>query len=272
MRSSSVNHDETLGAPVQPASGLLVLSATRIRSFLTCPRQFFLAHVLTVPGRETDSDASVLGHAVHRELYERHHRPDAHDADGIIADDVPSDSFVHARVAAHQKLCPRTTHATYLGGEVDLRWLIRSKNLLVVGRADALWRLPDGTLDLRDYKTGQCPESLDDDLPAHVYLLLAATHLSKPKHVRVSYERLGPNPQVVTIDGTKERVSRTVNTLKDMADQIRRERDFAATPSEASCGNCPFLHLCPHASHHSARPHDAQLRRNDRTPDVFPSD
>jgi RecB family exonuclease len=248
MTQVSQGHDETLGDPVQPASGLMVLSATRIRSFLVCPRRFFLAHVLNVPGEETDSDASVLGHAVHRELYERHVRLEDHDADGVVADDVPSDSFVHARVVAHQKLCPRTSGATYFGGEVDLRWLIRSKNLLVVGRADALWRFPDGTLDLRDYKTGQCPDSLDDDLPAHVYLLLAAAHLSKPKRVRVTYEQLGPNPELITLDGTRERLRRTVDTLKDMADRIRRERNFAATPSESSCGNCPFSAICPSAA------------------------
>jgi RecB family exonuclease len=254
MTQVSQGYDETLGDPVQPASGLMVLSATRIRSFLACPRRFFLAHVLNVPGEETDSDASVLGHAVHRELYERHVRMEDHDADGIFADDVPSDSFVHARVAAHQKLCPRTTGATYLGGEVDLRWLIRSKNLLVVGRADALWRFADGSLDLRDYKTGQCPDSLDDDLPAHVYLLLAAAHLSKPKRVRVTYERLGPNPELITLDGTRERLSRTIDTLKDMADRIRRERNFGATPSENSCGNCPFWAICPSAA--KSLPHD----------------
>jgi RecB family exonuclease len=244
-----VNHDATLGAEVQPASGLLVLSASRIRSFLTCRRRFYLAHVLKVPAKDTDSDASVLGHAVHRELFERHLRPESHDADGVIADDVPMDSFITSRVAAHNTLCPHTIsgEVTYLGGEVDLRWLVRSKNMLVVGRADALWRHTDGMLELRDYKTGQCPDTLDTDFPALVYLLLAATHPSRPKSVRVSYERLGPNPSLVALDATAELLRQTIENLKNLADQIRRERNFGATPSEASCSSCPYSGICPHA-------------------------
>jgi RecB family exonuclease len=244
-----VSHDETLGAAIQPASGLLILSASRIRSFLTCPRRFYLAHVLKVPAKDTDSDASVLGHAVHRELFERHLRPDTHNAEGVVADDVPTDSFITSRVAAHNTLCPHTTsdNAAYLGGEVDLRWLVRSKNMLIVGRADALWRHSDGMLELRDYKTGQCPDALDTDFPALVYLLLAATHPSHPKSVRVAYERLGPNPSLVTLDATTDLLRQTIENLKNLADQIRRERNFGATPSEAACGSCPYAGICPHA-------------------------
>ncbi len=244
-----MSHDETLGATVQPASGLLVLSASRIRSFVMCPRSFYLAHVLKVPAKETDSDASVLGHAVHRELFERHRNIATHDTEGVVADDVPFDSFITSRIAAHHQLCPLTTSpdATYLGGEVDLRWLIRSKNLLIVGRADALWRHRDATLELRDYKTGQCPNELEDDLPALVYLLLAATHPSRPKAVRVSYERLGPHPSLVTLDATADRLRMTVERLKNLADQIRRERNFSASPSETSCRSCAFGDVCPKA-------------------------
>jgi RecB family exonuclease len=245
-----MSHDETLGAAVQPASGLLVLSASRIRAFNACPRRFYLAHVLKVPAEDTDSDASVLGHAVHRELFERHFHPESHDADGVIADDVPMDSFITSRVAAHKLICPRINSegVEYLGGEVDLRWLVRSKNMLIVGRADALWRHADGTLELRDYKTGQCPEALEDDLPALVYLLLAATYPSRPKAVRVAYERLGPSPSLIVLDATPDRLRRTIESLKTLADQIRRERNFNATPSEASCSSCPYSALCPHAA------------------------
>jgi RecB family exonuclease len=250
-----VSHDETLGAAVQPASGLLVLSASRIRSFIACPRRFYLAHILKVPAPDTDSDASVLGHAVHRELFERHLRPESHDAEGIVADDVPIDSFITSRITAHQQICPHSTSegATYLGGEVDLRWLVRSKNMLIVGRADALWRHRDHTLELRDYKTGQCPDDLSEDLPALVYLLLAATHPSGPKVVRVTYERLGPNPSLITLDATPERLRQTIQDLKDLADQIRRERNFMATPSEPTCSGCAFAQMCPHAERQSER-------------------
>lgn len=238
-------HDPTLGAPVQPASGVLILNATRIRSFLACPRRFFLAYVLNLVGDEVDSDASVLGHAVHRELYERHREFERHDDEGVVANDVPFDSFVTSRVAGHKGLCPARTGATYLGGEVDLRWLLRSKNLLVTGRADALWRHDDGTLELRDYKTGHCPDSLEDDFAAQLYLLLAATHPLRPSSVRVVYERLGPQPLTVTLEGSEPRITAVVAALRTLADRIRQERAFEATPSDLHCNSCSFRGICP---------------------------
>lgn len=243
-------HDPTLGAAVQPASGVLILNATRIRSFLACPRRFYLAYVLGLPSNELDSDASVLGHAVHRELHERHLQVDRHDDVSVVADDVPHDSFVTSRVQAHQVLCPGSEGAIYLGGEVDLRWLLRSKNLLVTGRADALWRRPDATLELRDYKTGHCPQSLDEDFAAQLYMVLAATHPSAPRHVRVVYEQLGPAPKAITLEGSPSRVHDAIAALRALADRIRQERDFRATPSLLNCSQCPFASLCPHSAQH----------------------
>ena len=277
-----------LGAPVQPAAGVLVLSASRIRDFLACRRRFFLAHVVKVPSQDNDSDASFLGRAVHEELHARHERAEGHeltgrhelarvhelsgahelaDGDGVsnrheVADgqqmsyrhsepglvsSVPNDPFIVQGVASHNSLCPSTngSGAVYVGGEVDLRWLIRSKNVLLTGRADALWKYPDGTLEVRDYKTGRCPDSLDNDLPAAIYLLLGATHPSRPTRVRVTYERLAESPSIVTLDGTPALIAATIERVKEVADRVRKERSFDATDQPFQCESCSYAEVCP---------------------------
>ena len=255
--------DLSLGRPVQPAAGTLVLSASRVRDFLVCPRKFFLAHVLKVPAHDRDTDASAHGRAIHYELFLRHQTHELHDSPELVAHDIAPDPFVVSRVRAHQLLCPLTSPPTsgdaprYLGGEVDLRWLIRSKNVLLTGRADALWLYPDGTLEVRDYKSGHCPDSLHSDLPASIYLLLAAAHSHRPDpqagpatpirptRVRVAYERLGPTPAVIAVDGSEELVSQAVNNVRDFADRIRKEKHFVATASDQNCASCAYSDICP---------------------------
>ena len=50
-RPGPTRPDPTLGAPVQPAPGTLVLTPTRYRAFAECPRRYFLAYVLRQIGR-----------------------------------------------------------------------------------------------------------------------------------------------------------------------------------------------------------------------------
>lgn len=245
--------DPTLGTPVQPAKGILVLSASRIRDFGECPRRFFLAHVLRVPVVESSQgDAAELGLAAHAELFARHADPALalHDATGIVSEHVPNDPWIAGRVLAHSAVCPRS-EAEYLGGELDLRWLNRRKAVLVTGRVDALWRHRDGTLEVRDYKTGRGlshVSSLDDDLGALVYLLLGAA-VPGTRRVRVTYELLGEETaRVVSIDASPTLIADAISLVEMTADRIRRERNFTATPSTSTCGRCSYRTLCPKAA------------------------
>jgi CRISPR/Cas system-associated exonuclease Cas4 (RecB family) len=242
-------HDPTLGDPIQPARGMLVLNTSRIRDFVTCPRRFFLAHVLRLPSDASDpSGAGATGSAVHAELRARHQpgvdHPN-HDVAHPIDETIALDDQAMSLVRAHNSLCPRK-EATYVDGEVDLSWYIPRKSVLVTGRVDALWQFPDGTMEVRDYKTGACPTSLGDDIGAAIYLLLAINLPQKPTRVRIVYESLrGETPTTVELTATNDDVAAAYANVLNMAEHIRRERTFPATPNTIACRSCGYRALCP---------------------------
>jgi RecB family exonuclease len=241
----------SLGDHEQPAPGVLVATATRIRDFQTCPRRYWLRWVIGVAAPEddlvTDLAPSEIGLAVHAELHERHAQSLARHGDpGFVAGDADvGDERVLDAVLAHGPMCPDVSGATYLGGEIDLRWFHPRKALLVTGRVDALWEWPDGTIEIRDYKTGLCADDLRADLPAGIYGALgAAAYPGRP--VRVSYERLGSSePAVITLDVPDQLIRDVVERLDSYAVSVRQEATFAPTPSAAACGQCVYRSTCP---------------------------
>ena len=251
--------DPSLGAPTQPAPGTLVVNASRLRDFATCGRRYYLASILGVSADESDeSDAASVGMELHAELRARHDLTgdDArlrHDGSDPVDPEGSGDPRVMLLAQQHARICPSREGATYVGGEVDLRWLVVRRNILLTGRVDAVWRWPDGTVEIRDYKTGGCPETLTDDQGAAVYALLAraavpGAHPSRRDPIRVSYERLrGEAPAVISWDLTDDDLRAAFARVETFADQVRREQRFAASPSGAACGACGYRRICPHA-------------------------
>lgn len=245
-----LNTDPSLGDPFSIAPGMLVLNVSRIRDFEECPRRFLLRHVLHLAGDDENIDdaSASAGRQVHEELRARHQSPARHDDTVSVDDEGTGDPWVVARARAHAVLCPRA-HADYVGGEVDVRWLIARKNLLVTGRVDAIWRHLDGTLEVRDYKTGTCPDSLEDDVGAALYLLLAAAALPHRGRVRVTYESLaGEQPRTASLDATAAHLRRAYELVIGAAERIRVEKAFVARPSATTCVRCSFSGMCPHAT------------------------
>lgn len=240
-------HDETLGERLASPSGLIVVNATRYRNLQECPRRAFLHSVLRLGGDDELGERAAHGVAVHAELHARHADPTKHDHESMVDPEGNGDPAIVAAARAHAAVCPGAD-ATYLGGEIDLRWYLLRKLVLVTGRVDALWQHPDGTLEVRDYKTGHVPATLEDDVGALLYLLLAAAHPSRPRHVRVAYEVLHPEgARLLELDGTRAHLEHARDLVEDYAQRLRRERVWAANPSPAICGRCSYTGDCPHA-------------------------
>lgn len=239
-----------LGAPFQPAPGLLIVSPSRLRDFHGCRQRFHLTHVLGLRDApdEAEHPGTGIGLHVHAELDARHRHPDRHDDPDPVDPDTPDDPAVRRAVQSHLALCP-TGRATYVGGELDLRWYLPSKAVLVTGRVDALWRYPDGTLEVRDYKTGSVPEHLEDDPGALLYAALAAAQPPVSPRVRVVYERLGgERPGIVSLEADARLLQRAHRSVVELAEQMRRERLFPPSPHPTRCHFCPFAASCPDAA------------------------
>jgi CRISPR/Cas system-associated exonuclease Cas4 (RecB family) len=246
----------TLGDPVQPASGMLVLNASKLKDFATCPRRYFLGSVLKLARADSDEGGRAqLGSAVHAELFARHEDMHTHDSSEPVDGSLGLTPTALAMVRRHRSLCPANSmnhehgaEPVYLGGERDLHWLIIRRAVLVTGRIDALWRHADGTIEVRDYKTGACPESLVEDIGAQIYLLLAANLPERPTKIRVTYESLGRDePQAISIEANRAILANATRLVTEHAEHIRKERTFPAYPSATACGTCPYQHLCPEA-------------------------
>jgi CRISPR/Cas system-associated exonuclease Cas4 (RecB family) len=256
--STNTNTSNTLGDPVQPASGMLVLNASKLKDFATCPRRYFLGSVLKLARADTDEGGRAqLGSAVHAELFARHENMHTHDSSEPVDESLGLTPTALSMVRRHRELCPSNPNnhtsggePVYLGGERDLHWLIIRRAVLVTGRIDALWRHSDGMIEVRDYKTGACPETLEDDIGAQIYLLLAANLPEHPTRIRVTYESLGRDePQAVSIDANLTILATAVRLVTEHAEHIRKERTFPAYPSITACATCPYQHLCPEALH-----------------------
>lgn len=276
--SSQPNHsqaawDPTLGDPVQPASRVLTLNVSRIRDFQRCRRMFFLRWVLRLAGEAADdTDASWIGSTTHEALHALHQKgttaqhvvvdatPDSVTGAGEMLESVTgidemlaTDPRVGTLIRTHMIICPNE-NAEYLGGELDARWLIARKSVLLTGRFDAVWRYPDGTIEVRDYKTGRCPDSLDGDLGAAIYLLLAAnleearTSAGELRPIRVVYENLAaPEGRLVAVDASRSLLRDAFNEVVALAEHIRKEKTFPANPSSANCRSCSYRNSCPYS-------------------------
>lgn len=249
--------DDDLGAPFQPSPGILVITASKVRDLHTCPRRYGLAHVLRL---EPDGAASeqteelALGLALHTELRLRHEHPDRHGAGGFIDPLSPGSPWISQRVQGHGALCPSSLvhdSVSYVDGECDLQWFRPRRNVLVRGRVDAIWLYDDGLLEVRDYKSGYVPDSLDNDPAALLYGLLALTHpITGSKHrvqrVRVTYEALrAADSTTVSLDVNSEVIGRALRLIQTVDEQIRGEKRFRATPSPWACGTCAYRFSCP---------------------------
>lgn len=255
--------EDDLGAPFQPSPGVLVITASKARDLAACPRRYGLAHVLRL---EADPDAAeqteelTLGLSLHRELRLRHSPMAGHDDEGFLDPTSPQSAWLSQRVLAHRALCPSTVHRNevdYVDGECDLQWFRARRNVIVRGRIDALWLHHDGTLEVRDYKSGHVAESIENDPAALFYGLLALTHplarsRIKVTRVRVSYEALrSAGSFVVSLDFDEATIRRAIAFVQEIDETIRGERRFSATPSPWACGTCPYQFTCPFSASHN---------------------
>jgi CRISPR/Cas system-associated exonuclease Cas4 (RecB family) len=259
-----------LGAKFQPAPGLLVLSASRLKDFATCRHRYFLARVLQLrvgiadvadttelwedldePMRRRSFDGSpngaTVGLWVHEELEARHAAPETHHNEEPVIKDRPDDASAARAVHRHLDLCPGQDGARYLGGELDLRWFHPGKSVLLTGRVDALWQHDDGVIEVRDYKTGRT-EDLAADVAVEIYALLAAAHYPG-KSLRITYEFLGDrveeeSQRTQSVEVTRALLLQAKNRVDRIADDIRREQSFPATPNALHCRQCPYRQHC----------------------------
>jgi putative RecB family exonuclease len=113
------------------------------------------------------------------------------------------------------------------------------------GRVDRVDSLPDGGLEVIDYKTGRFmwePEDLPRETACMFYVVAVEEKFGRPvERMRVIYLRNGHevrwSPEREDVEAARERLGRMVR-------EIQVEEQFAATPGD-HCRFCPFALMCP---------------------------
>jgi RecB family exonuclease len=233
----------------------LVLSASDIEVYRTCPLKYKFARVFRIPSEPTIHQR--FGIVVHQVLERWHAGPgrSSHELLGLLdaawrrAGFGGSEEERQLRAKATAAL--ERYHARWSEEDSEPVWFERSFAFrlgphLLRGRVDRIDRLADGAYELIDYKTGRPKTSaqLRDDVQLSLYAI-GAREAWRLEAAHGSY--------YYVLDDEKVRVPRDVDdpewirdTVHEVAEGIGAQ-GFEPTPSYAVCSRCDYRIACPAA-------------------------
>jgi DNA helicase-2/ATP-dependent DNA helicase PcrA len=257
-------------------------SFSQLKSYETCPYQYKLGHVIKIP-QPTGNASFSFGQTMHSTLqkfYERMQElnslkqvslfsaPSNDKVDGEIK--VPSfdellkiyegvwiedwykDKQQREEYYVKGKEILRTFYTSHEGVwnvpvTLEGSFKIKVGDYLINGRIDRIDQLPDGSLEIIDYKTGKPKEKIVGDDKDQLLIYQIATeelpqyhHLGKTQKLTFYY--LNDNSQISFV-GTEKELSALKEKLIETINQIR-SGDFTPTPSAFVCGSCPYKDIC----------------------------
>lgn len=255
---------------------------SQLRSYETCPYQYKLAHVLHIPTKGSASFS--FGQSIHATLQAFYERvkvlnsamqgdlfgslpKGTKNAEGLI---IPSldellaiyeskwipdwyDNQLHReqRFASGKEVLKKFYKAQAGAWTVphglESFFKVRVGDYTVSGRIDRIDRLPDGTFEIIDYKTGQAKETLStDDKEQLLIYQLAVAELPEYRHVgttsKLTYYYVEHEKQLSFV-GDADDLSALKTKVTETIARIHTY-DFTATPSQFTCGHCPFASIC----------------------------
>jgi DNA helicase-2/ATP-dependent DNA helicase PcrA len=260
--------DVSLEAYLPIRGGGLMLSATDIDVYRTCPLKYKFARVYNIPKEQTLPQR--FGILVHQVL-ERYHSQLANEeviaGTEAIREPTPdklmtlfetgwqrhgfSDSNEERQLHEKAIAALERYHERFAGDQGSPVWFERSFSFrigphMLRGRVDRVDRHPDGSYELIDYKTGRArkPSQLKDDIQLSLYQI-GARESWKLDSARQSYYYLLDDERV-PLEPSQEDVIRITDTATEVATGILNQ-EFEAKPSFSACSICDFQLICPAA-------------------------
>jgi DNA helicase II / ATP-dependent DNA helicase PcrA len=233
----------------------LMLSASDIETYRTCPLKYKFARVFRIPQEPTLNQR--FGIVVHQVL-ERYHAGNMQSLDemtelleagwrrsGFGFSDEERQLHGKAR-AALERYWERWRADPAEPVWFERQFSFRLGPHMLRGRVDRVDRLPDGQYELIDYKTGRpkTPAQLRDDVQLAVYALAAREawdlEASQQSYLYVLDDEKVPLPPSAV---DREWVSDTVLAVGEGI----LAQGFEPTPSYAACSMCDYRIVCPAA-------------------------
>jgi DNA helicase-2/ATP-dependent DNA helicase PcrA len=231
----------------------LVLSASDIDTYRSCPLRYKFARVLKIPSEQTLHQR--FGIAVHQVL-ERYHAAEHTTLPQMMElfetcwrrggfGDSDRERELRTKGRAALVLYHRRLEAH----EAEPVWFERSFSFKLGphhlrGRVDRVDRLPDGAYEMIDYKTGRprTAEQLKDDVQLSLYAV-GARESWEVEAERLAYYYVLDDLKV-PVPSAEMDPDWIATVVAEVGESIMAQR-FEPTPSPAACGLCDYRIVCP---------------------------
>jgi DNA helicase-2/ATP-dependent DNA helicase PcrA len=253
--ATAAREEPTLAAFLPRRGDGLVLSASDVESYRSCPLRYKFARVLRIPREPTLNQR--FGIVVHQVL-ERFHESGGGGSEEIMRLlEVAwrrggfSDSDEERQLREKARVALARYHERLACGDGEPRWFERSFNFPlgrhhIRGRVDRVDELASGGYELIDYKTGlpRRAEQLREDVQLALYAVAARAAWGIEATERTYYYVLDDARVRLGIDdGAAAWIEDTVG---EVAGGILAQA-FEPTPSLAVCSMCEYRIACPAA-------------------------
>jgi DNA helicase-2/ATP-dependent DNA helicase PcrA len=233
----------------------LMLSASDIETYRLCPLKYKFARVFRIP--QEPSINQRFGIALHQVL-ERYHQGGGGSLEELMRlfeaswrrcgfGDANDDLQYRQKAIAALRRYWEIDQSR----EAQLAWVERSFAFkigphLLRGRVDRVDRLPDGTHELIDYKTGKPKTETDlrEDIQLSVYQMGAREAWGLETSAQSYYYVL--DNEKVPVEHSQEELDRVRTTVGEIADGIMSHQ-FEPRPSPELCSFCDYRIVCPAA-------------------------
>ncbi len=231
----------------------LLLSASDIETYRSCPLRYKFARVLRIPSPITRNQR--FGIAVHQVL-ERYHAQGGSTLQQLLElleecwrragfgsqgeEHVLHEKAIAALVRYHERLAQQRSEPVWF----ERAFSFGLGRHHVRGRVDRVDRLPDGGYELIDYKTGRprSEQQLQQDIQLSLYAIAAKESWQLEASSQAYYYLL--DDVKVPLPSTGGEAEWVRQTAVEIAEAILQER-FEPTPSPSACGMCDFRIVCP---------------------------
>ena len=238
----------------------VVLSASDIDTYRTCPLKYKFARVFRIPQEPTIHQR--FGIVVHQVLERFHGRPEE-GASGSLAELLGlldtgwrrggfGDSEEERQLRGKAASALTRYHTRFQTEEAEPLWFERAFSFklgphLLRGRVDRVDRLPGGEYELIDYKTGRpkSPTQLVDDVQLSLYAV-GAREAWRLESSQQAYYYLLDDQKVAVPDDREDRFEWIQEVAMEVAGGILSQ-GFEPTPSFAACSVCDYRLVCPAA-------------------------
>jgi DNA helicase-2/ATP-dependent DNA helicase PcrA len=238
----------------------VVLSASDIDTYRTCPLKYKFARVFRIPQEPTVHQR--FGIVVHQVL-ERFHAGVGGSISGSLSEllgllDLSwrrggfGDSEEERQLRGKAASALTQYHARFQSSEAEPLWFERAFAFklgphLLRGRVDRVDRLPGGEYELIDYKTGRpkSPAQLLDDVQLSLYAVGAREAWSLDASQQAYYYVLDDQKVAVPAE-RRDRFEWIQDVAMEVGEGILSQ-GFEPTPSFAACSVCDYRLVCPAA-------------------------